>query len=196
MAIQGVVRYLYQLSFPTPTCLLHFSKSESPSAGHCWASGASSAFFGLRCPALASFGRVAEPSRSAREAQWHDQCEVLHLAQCRRQMPLIWESAGGGARRSSRVRNAASTTPAATQAAADSATALESYAAEASLVEERRRRKEADRADAEEAEADDLSTRSADGTGCGAGAGSIAQRDACGAPPRPMAARRRPARWR
>ena len=103
-------------------------------------------------------------------------------------MPLVWETAGGGARRSSRVRNAESTTPAATQADADSATALESHAAEARLVEERRRRKEADRADAKEAEADDLSTRSADGTGCGAGAGSIAQRDACGAPPRPMAA--------
>ena len=98
-------------------------------------------------------------------------------------MPLLWQTGDGGARRSSRVRNAAPTTLAATEAAADSATALECYAAEAKIAEERRRRKELDRADAEEAEAVDLGTRSADGIGCSGGAGCNAQRDACGAPP-------------
>ena len=96
-------------------------------------------------------------------------------------MPLIWQTGDGNKRRSSRV-NQAVPTLAATEAAADSAIALESLAAEVRIVEERRRRKEVDRADAEEAEDDDLGTRSADGAGCSGVAGSNAQADA-GEPP-------------
>lgn len=98
-------------------------------------------------------------------------------------MPLIWQTGDGNQRRSSRVSKAVPTTLAATEAAADSAIALESLAAEARIVEERRRGKEVDRADAKEAEADDLGTRSADGAGCSGVAGSNAQRADAGGPP-------------
>jgi hypothetical protein len=98
-------------------------------------------------------------------------------------MPLIWQTGDGNQRRSSRVSKAVPTTLAATEATADSAIALESLAAEARIVEERRRGKEVDRADAEEAVADDLGTRSADGAGCSGVAGSNAQRADAGGPP-------------
>ena len=97
-------------------------------------------------------------------------------------MPLVWQTGDGGARRSSRVSRAVPTL-AATEATTDAATALESYAAEARIVEERRREKEIDRADAEEAEADDLVTRSANGSACSGGAYSNAQRAGGGPPP-------------